>query len=201
MANVVKKRSFRTARKTSKQDEENLLESIQEAFRNISQENSKLKEDVAELKASLNSNQLKALKEALASTTKQNTELRKELKSTKKQLQEQIDETYGLVEALNNLENTRGRNSVQVHGVSQENAFAWTEDAVIKVTDALNIPVVPEDTKTSHQLKRPNSSKPKPKIVKLCSHKVKTQLYKQHPFTAAARKFLKSSGSGLQNGR
>lgn len=44
------------------------------------------------------------------------------------------------------------------------------------MADVLNIPMAAEDIEISHKLKRRNGKKPV--IVKFCSHKVKSKLYK-----------------------
>ena len=64
--------------------------------------------------------------------------------------------------------NTRGK----IHGIP-ENIYTSTEE----VAAAVNVPVVAEDIEISHKLRRRKSMKPI--IVKFCSHKVKSRLYKE----------------------
>ena len=47
---------------------------------------------------------------------------------------------------------TRGRLHQKIHGIP-ENLYSSTQDAVIKVAEALNITVVPSDAEIYHRLK------------------------------------------------
>ena len=78
--------------------------------------------------------------------------------------------------------NISRKNSLELHGFS-ENVYTLTEEAVLKVAEALNVPVASENIEISRKLRQRNGMKPI--IVKFCSHKVKSRLYK-------ARKKLKS---------
>ena len=57
-----------------------------------------------------------------------------------------------------------------------EDVYTSIEEAVLKLADVLNVPIAAEDIEISHKLKRRNGTKPI--IVKFCSHKVKSKLYK-----------------------
>ena len=57
-----------------------------------------------------------------------------------------------------------------------ENAYESAEELVIRVGEALNVEIKPDDIEISHKLKRKNT---KAVIVKFLSHKVKSRLYKQ----------------------
>lgn len=55
-----------------------------------------------------------------------------------------------------------------------ESAYTSTEDVVLKVAEALEVPVQPQDIEISHKLNRGI----KPIIVKFLNHKVKSDLYR-----------------------
>jgi len=57
-----------------------------------------------------------------------------------------------------------------------ENAYELTEELVIRVGEALNVEIKPDDIEILHKLKRKNT---KAVIVKFLSRKVKSRLYKQ----------------------
>ena len=154
-----------------------MLSTIQSSITSILNENGQLKEDMAELKSSLKSNarELKGLKASLISANKKNGELEKELKATKKKLQAQIEDSDWLMASLDDLEQYSRKNTVEIHGIP-ENVYTSTEDVVLKVAEALNVPVVAGDIEISHKLKRRNGMTPI--IVKFASHKVKSKLYK-----------------------
>ncbi|CAH3017756.1 unnamed protein product, partial [Porites evermanni] len=63
-----------------------------------------------------------------------------------------------------------------MHGIP-ENIYTSTEEVVLKVAEAVNVPVAAEDIEISHKLRQRNGMKPI--IVKFCSHKVKSRLYKE----------------------
>ncbi|CAH3114494.1 unnamed protein product, partial [Porites lobata] len=113
--------------------------------------------------------ELKELKASLDKANKQNALLQKELLGTKTKLNEQTERIDSLIESLDNLE----KNSLEIHGIP-ENIYTSTEEVVLK---AVNVPVAAEDIEISHKLRRRNGMKPI--IVKFCSHKVKSRLYKE----------------------
>ena len=108
----------------------------------------------------------KELKHMLAST-------RNELKTTKENLGKQKEESDRLWEHHDDLEQYTRKNSLEIHGIP-EDAYPSTEAAVIKVAEALNITIEPEEIEISHKLNRGKSI-----IVKFCNHKVKSKLYKE----------------------
>lgn len=155
-----------------------MLSSIQSSITSISSENVKFREDMEELKKSLRSNEreLKELKASLDKANKQNALLQKELLGTKTKLNEQTERIDSLIESLDNLEQYSRKNSLEIHGIP-ENIYTSTEEVVLKVAEAVNVPVAAEDIEISHKLRRRNGMKPI--IVKFCSHKVKSRLYKE----------------------
>ena len=109
-------------------------------------ENKRICNEVSELKATARKQQseITAVKEALAQARKQNVETEKELSAERKQLDEQEEELQELYDLQDNLEQYSRKNSLEFHGVP-ESAFTSTEEAVIKIANALDVPVVAED--------------------------------------------------------
>ena len=87
---------------------------------------------------------------------------------------DQQEEIYELYELQDRLEQYTRKNSLEIHGVS-ESAYESPEDVVMKIAEALEVPVQPNDIEIVHKLKRKGN---KPIIVKFLSHKVKSKLYK-----------------------
>ena len=159
-----------------------LLVDIQIQIAAILTENRTLKKEIEEIKESANFNgkELKDLKESLQKTKDENRELRNmlasmrnELKTTKENLGKQTEESDRLWEHHDELEQYTRKNSLELHGIPQD-AYHNTEAAVIKVAEALNITIEPEDIEISHKLNRGKAI-----IVKFCNHKVKSKLYKE----------------------
>ena len=60
-----------------------------------------------------------------------------------------------------------------------ESAYESTEKAVLKISEALNVAISPEDIEITHHLNRKGVEKGiRPIIVKFISHKAKSKLYK-----------------------
>ena len=159
-----------------------LLVDIQIQIAAILTENRTLKREIEEIKESANfyGKELKDLKESLQKTKDDNKELkhtlasmRNELKTTKENLGKQKEESDRLWEVHDNLEQYTRKNSLEIQGIP-EDAYHSTEAVVIKVAEALNITVEPEEIEISHKLSRGKTI-----IVKFCNHKVKSKLYKE----------------------
>ena len=83
-------------------------------------------------------------------------------------------EIYELYELQVRLEKYRRKNSLKIHGVP-ESAYAMTEEVVLKLAEALEVLITPQDVQISHKLKRKGN---KPIIVKFTHHKIKSNIYK-----------------------
>ena len=143
-------------------------------------ENSTLREDIKQLKLSLQSKEreVSVLKTSLEKASKTNETLKTELpQQAKDKLQKQVEETAYLYSALGDLEQYTRKNSLEIHGIP-EDCYSTTEEVILKFATALNANVNPGDIEITHKLKwcGNNSS---PVIVKFISHKVKTSLYKE----------------------
>jgi len=108
----------------------------------------------------------KVLKNLLATTNNK-------MKATFENLEKQKEDSDHLWEELDNLEQYTRKNSLEIHGIPQD-AYPNTEAAVIKVVEALNITIEPEDIEISHKLKHGRGI-----IVKFCNHKTKSKLYRE----------------------
>ena len=159
-----------------------LLVDIQIQVAAILTENHTLKKEIEDLKDSANfyGRGLKDLKASLQKTKDENKELkntlastRNELKTTKENLRKQKEESERQWAHQDDLEQYSRKNSLEIHGIPQD-AYPSTEAAVIKVAEALNITVEPENIEISHKLNHGRAI-----IVKFCSHKVKSKLYKE----------------------
>ena len=100
--------------------------------------------------------------------------LKQELEATKKDLGDEIEESQRLSKELDDLEQYTRKHSLEIYGVP-ENIYTTTEEVVLKLGEALNVPIQPDDIVISHKLKARNN----PIIVKFLSHKVKSNLYKK----------------------
>ena len=155
-----------------------LLVDIQIQVAAILTENHTLKKEIEALKDSANfyGRELKDLNESLQKNEgRKNKELkntlastRNELKTTKENLRKQKEESERQWAHQDDLEQYSRKNSLEMHGIPQD-AYASTEAAVIKVAEALDITVEPENIEISHKLNHGRAI-----IVKFCSHKVKS---------------------------
>ena len=157
-------------------DIKEMLVGIQTTVTTILQENQQLQQELKELKAALNANQRETekLKTQLTKAEKANDALQKELEQVRHKLYRQIEETNRLDENYDELEQYSRKNSLEVVGVP-ESAYTSTEEVIIRIGEAVNVNINPEDIEISHTLKRKNS---RLIIVKFLSHKVKSRLYK-----------------------
>ena len=64
---------------------------------------------------------------------------------------------------------------MEIHGIP-ENVYTSTDEVILKLANVLNVLMAVEDIEISHKLECRNGKKPI--IVKFCSHKVKSKLYK-----------------------
>lgn len=155
-----------------------MFAAIQNSVSCLRKENRELKEEMTELKAAYKSSETKLsnIKTTMEKLSKENLSLRTELRSTKRKLNEQEEETDKLYGRLDDLEQYTRKNSLEIHGISQ-NAYTATEDVVIKLGEALNVPITSSDIEISHRLKRQGGNSPI--VVKFLNHKIKSKLYRE----------------------
>ena len=159
-----------------------MLIDIQISIASVIADNQAIRKEIEDLKSSVtfNGEELKDLKASLKKTKDENkalkislAALKTRLTATEKELQNQSAECEQLWENLDHLEQYSRKNSLEIHGVPQD-AYTSTEQVVIKVAEALNITVEPEEIEISHKINQGRSI-----LVKFCSHKTKAKIYKE----------------------
>ena len=170
------------------QEEPNLLEikklliDIQTSVASVITENQAIRKEIENIKSSVkvNGDELKDLKEALKKTKDENKALKSsvdalniQLKTAKEKLQAQKKGCDQLWENLDHLEQYSRKNSLEIYGVPQD-AYTSTESVVVKVAEALNVTVEPEEIEISHKINQGKNI-----LVKFCSHKTKSKIYKE----------------------
>lgn len=170
-------RSGTSPEETSLFELKEMLVDIQITVSNILRENSKLINEMAEVRNAIHQQkaELTDVKTALAITKKQHEEMETELTAVRKKINDQEEEIAELYDLQDDLEQYTRTNSLEIHGVP-ESAYKSTEEVVLKLAEALNVAVKSEDVEISHKLNRKGV---KPIIVKFQSHKVKSSMYKE----------------------
>ena len=154
-----------------------VLLAIKEQIATVLSDNCKIKNDLLTLKESMNAKdrELTRMKEQLAEiTSRQNNSLKNELNSARLKLNQQQEDIDNMWWSQDNLEQYSRKNSQELHGIPYV-AYGLTEEAVIKVTNALNLNVRSEDINISHRIQRKHSDTI---IVKFASPKIKSRVYK-----------------------
>ena len=105
---------------------------------------------------------------------KQCSNAEQELATAEKHINEQKEEIAELYDLQDQLEQHTRKNSLEIQGIPKS-AYTSTEEVVLKLAEALEVPVLSQDIEISHKLP---SKGTKPIIVKFISVKVKTSLYK-----------------------
>ena len=165
-----------TASETSLEELKEMLVDIQINIANIFRENKSIRNEMSELTTTVREQKLEIthLKTSLTKITKQCSDAEYELAAAKKRINEQQDEIYELYELQDRLEQYTRKNSLEIH-VVPESAYSTTEEVVLKLAEALEVPITPEDVEISHKLKRKGN---KPITVKFANHKIKSNIYK-----------------------
>ena len=153
-----------------------MLVDIQINVATILRENKSIRSEMTDLKSTLQKQKddITALKASLEHTTKKYNDAERALTAARKKIQEQEEEISELYDLQDKLEQYTRKNSLEIHGVP-ESAYTETEDVVLKLAEALDVPVEPKDIEICHKLNRKGN---KPIIVKFIIHKVKTNLYR-----------------------
>ena len=82
---------------------------------------------------------------------------------------------YELYELQDRVEQYTRKNSLEIHGVP-ESAYGTTEEVVLKLAEAFEVPITSEDNEISYKLKRKGINKLV--IAKFVNHKIKRNIYK-----------------------
>jgi len=143
-------RSGTSPEETSLLELKEMLVDIQIAVSNILRENSKLTNEMAEVRNAIHQQkaELTNVKTALAITKKQHEEMETELTAVRKKINDQEEEIAELYDLQDELEQYTRKNSLEIHGVP-ESAYTSTEEVVLKLAEALNVAVKPEDVEIS----------------------------------------------------
>ena len=136
----------------------------------------KISEDVRELKSTVNKQQIEIvdLKKQLTKSATQLAAAEKKLDEAKKRINDQQEEIGELYDLQDRLEQYTRKNSLEFHGIL-ESAYNSKEEAILKIAEALEVPVSSDDIEISHKL---NTHGKKAIIAKFISHKVKTNRYR-----------------------
>lgn len=158
----------------------NMLVGIESKMSAILTTNNELSSELAELKNAFEAQKRKLndTKELLEKTMNLNLQLKEELGQARDKIKEQAEEIAELYDFQDELEQYTRKNSVEICGIP-ESAYESTEKAVLKISEALNVAISPEDIEITHHLNRKGVEKGiRPIIVKFISHKAKSKLYK-----------------------
>ena len=130
-----------------------MLVDIQITVNNILLENKKISEEVKELKSTVNKQQTEMvdLKKQLIKSTTQLAAAEKELDGAKKRINDQQEEIAELYDLQDRLEQYTRKNSLEFHGIP-ESAYNSTEEAILKIAEALEVPISSEDIEISHKV-------------------------------------------------
>lgn len=109
-----------------------MLVDIQIAVSNILRENSKLTNEMAEVRNAIHQQkaELTNVKTALAITKKQHEEMETELTAVRKKINDQEEEIAELYDLQDELEQYTRKNSLEIHGVP-ESAYTSMEEVVL----------------------------------------------------------------------
>ena len=153
-----------------------MLVDIQINVNNILRENKELLNEIEELKSTVSrqTSEISILKSHLQKINSQFEEVEKRLYATKRRVDEQQEEINELYDLQDKLEQYTRKDSLEIHRVP-ESAYTSTEEVVLKLAEALQVPINPDDIEISHKLNRKGN---KPIIVIFVSYKSKTDLYK-----------------------
>ena len=153
-----------------------MLVDIQINVATILRENKSIRSEMTDLKSTLQKQKddITALKASLEHITKKYNDAERALTAARKKIQEQEEEIGEVYDLQDKLEQYTRKNSLEIRGVP-ESAYTETEDVVLKLAEALDVPVEPKDIEICHKLNKKGN---KPIIVKFISYKVKTNLYR-----------------------
>ena len=102
---------------------------------------------------------VKKVSKANASIQKELVKAKEELEQTKQQLDKEKEETGRVWCALDDLEQYTRKNSLEIHLIP-EHVYYGTESAVIKIANALDVSIQPDDIEITHKLKGREGKRP-----------------------------------------
>ena len=153
-----------------------MLVDIKIELSNIVRENNKFAREMAELKKLVQQQktELDTLKSALEKAENKTITLDAELFIARSKIDEQEEEITELYQLQDELEQYTRKQSLEIRGIPA-GAYTSTEEAVIKLASALEVPISEEDINISHTIKGKGAANI---LVKFQSHKAKSRLYK-----------------------
>ena len=144
-----------------------LKEMLVDIHMRIQGENEEIRSEMMELKLANSKQELSKLK-------KYNEQLENQLEALRRKIETLGEETSELYDLQDNLEQHTHKNCLEIHGIP-ECSYSSTEQAVLKLSGALKVPITTSNIEISHKL---GGRGEKPIIVKFVSHKTKSALYK-----------------------
>ena len=153
-----------------------MLVAIKIELSNIARENNKFAKEIAALRNLIQEQkiELDGLKTSMRKTEKKNNALENELFAARSKIEEQEEEIAELYQLQDNLEQYTRKQSLEICGIPA-GTYASTDDAVLKIANAINVTMSAEDINISHKVK---SNGVGAILVKFHSHKAKSRLYK-----------------------
>ena len=129
-----------------------MLVDIQISIQSILRENKETRREVVQLKETVLEQKTIALfKTTVASLEKQCANNEKDLVAARRTIEEQCEEIAELYELQDHLEQYTQKNSLEIHAIP-ESAYRSTEEVVLKLAKALEVPVQSQDIEISHKL-------------------------------------------------
>ena len=153
-----------------------MLVDIKIELSNIARENNKFAKEIAELRNLIQEQkiELDGLKTSIKKTEKKSNALENELFAARNKIEEQEENIAELYQLQDNLEQYTRKQYLEICGIPA-GAYASTEDAVLKIANALDVTMSAEDINISHKVK---SNGVGTILVKFHSYKAKSRLYK-----------------------
>ena len=145
-----------------------VLIDVQSTVHNLLNEHSHLLREVSELKSLFKKqeSQIENMKKQLGTAVKENVQLKEKLHALKKKVEAQDKDIEDLYDCMDALEQYSRKNSLEIEGIP-EVLCESDEGDVLKLTDALEVEIKPEDIDICHRIKRKNS---KPIVARFATH-------------------------------
>ena len=153
-----------------------MLVDIKIELSNIARESNKFAKEIAELRNLIQEQktELDSLKTSIKKAENQNIALEDELFAARNKINEQEEEIAELYQLQDNLEQYTRKQSLEICGIPA-GAYVSTEEAVLKIANALEVTMSAEDINISHKIKSKGAGTI---LVKFQNHKAKSRLYK-----------------------
>ena len=142
------------ATEPSNQELKEMLLDIKSQITSVLLANNKLTKEMENLKSEIKSQrtEIDTFKASLVTSKDANEALKTSLVAAKKKNSEQEEQIAELYDIHDNPEQYTRKQSLEIHGIP-ESAYTSTEEAVIKLANALDVPMSSEDINISHTLK------------------------------------------------